>query len=337
MIVVDSFTLVSFALPFKTTTTKEFVEKFIYNVVQIFRPAVLHCDNQLAFLAQETLEILASLKVRVVHTVPNHAYSFGQQESYIKVYKTAMRKFMSPENTEHWLFIPVLVSNKLNSQINARHKAKPFELLFGKSRFCENYDDYLKGETLLHPVIAKEQEDIEDLSITWSEHLKDIENIMNEERKSNNKSLNTYRKNKAFPPGAVVFIKRVNPRSFESTYVKSVYMVVQERISTCLIVRIADGYLVLCHKNNMKRYDPSVQMFNTLPNKIKGLCLKLKDEAKLSKRQFNIFVDFDDLELPKSVVDHMYTKDPQEILNDEFSYSDPNDPQPGPSNDPRYT
>ena len=336
LVVIDSFTLVSFAIPFKTAESKEFVEKFVYHVVQLFRPAILHCDNAMTFMAQETLEILSSLKVRIVHSVPNNAYSFGQQESYIKVYRTAMRKFMTPKNKENWLFIPVLISNKLNSHINCRHKSKPFELLFGKSRFSENYDNYLQGETLLHPVIAKEQEDMTELAEKWESHLKEIEKVMNNERESTNKALNKYRKNKDFPPGAIVFVKRVNPRSFETVYVKSVYMVVQERISTCLIIRIADGYMILCHKNNMKRYDPNIEMFNTLPNRIKDLCLKIKDEPKLSKRQFNIFIDFDEFEIPKNVLNYMYTKDPQEILNEEFGYADPDDPQPGSSNDPRF-
>ena len=333
LIIVDSFTLVSFCIAFETETSKEFLQKFVYGVVQIFRPAVLHCDNSLTFLAGETLKTLASLKVKVVHTVPNHAYSFGQQESYIKIYKTAMRKYMSTSKKENWLFIPVLISNFLNSQISPRHKTKPFELLFGQSRLSESYEDYLRGETVLHPLITKEETEVKKKSKEWDKNLKEIEKIMNEERKTLNDTLNKHRKSKEFFPGQIVFQKRVNPKSFETLYIKSVYMVVQERVSTCLIARISDGYLVLAHKNLLKAYKPDIDMFNTLPKRIKDLCVKLEGEPKLSKKAYHAFLDFDSYEIPDSVISYMTAKNSQEILEKEFGYDDNNinNPKPGTS------
>ena len=334
LIVVDSFTLVSFTIAFKTETSKEFLQKFVYGVVQIFRPKILHCDNSLTFLSGETLKTLASLQVRVVHTVPNHAYSFGQQESYCKIYRTAMRKYLSTSNKEYWLFVPVLISNFLNSQISPRHKTKPFELLFGQNRLSESYEDYLKGETVLHPLITKEDKEVKVMSKEWEKKLKEIEKAMNEEREIHNRALNKHRKSKSFFPGQIVFHKRVNPKSFETLYIRSVYMVVQERKSTVLVARVSDGYLVLAHKNFLKPYNPDLDMFNTLPKKIKDLCVKLQSEPKLSKKAYHAFLDFDDYEIPNEILNYMSAKNSQEILEKEFGYDtdqDPDNPTPGPS------
>ena len=334
LVIIDSFTLVSFTIAFKTETSHEFLQKFVYGVVQIFRPRILHCDNSLTFLSGNTLKTLASLNVRVVHTVPNHAYSFGQQESYVKIYRTAMRKYMSVSNKEYWLFVPVLISNFLNSQISPRHKTKPFELLFGKSRLSESYEDYLKGETLLHPLIAKEDNEVKSLSKTWDKKLKEIEKTMNEERKKHNDSLNRHRKSKSYYPGQIVFHKRVNPKSFETLYIRSVYMVVQERKSTVLVARVSDGYLVLAHKNFLKPYNPDLEMFNTLPKKIKDLCIKIQSEPKLSKKSYHAFLDFDEYEIPNEIVKYMSAKNSQEILEKEFGYdTDDQNPRPSTSKD----
>ena len=111
-------------------------------------------------------------------------------------------------------------------------------------------------------------------------------------------------------------------------------MVVQERKSTVLVARVSDGYLVLAHKNFLKPYNPDLDMFNTLPKKIKDLCVKLQSEPKLSKKAYHAFLDFDDYEIPNEILNYMSAKNSQEILEKEFGYDtdqDPDNPTPGPS------
>ena len=111
-------------------------------------------------------------------------------------------------------------------------------------------------------------------------------------------------------------------------------MVVQDRKSTVLVARVSDGYLVLAHKNFLKPYNPDLEMFNTLPKKIKDLCVKIQSEPKLSKKSYHAFLDFDEYEIPNEIVKYMSAKNSQEILEKEFGYdTDDQNPRPSTSKD----
>ena len=317
LVVVDHFTLVSFAIPFKTMRSKEFLHKFLYNVYQPYRPKNVYCDNSLTFLKSDTLKTLASFGVNVIFGTPNHPSSKGFAESYIKAYKTAVRKYVLNKDDQPWLYLPMLVSMQLNSTPSPRHQIKPFELLYGSSRFSENYDAFLEGKIELHPTILRDKSEVLEQKGKWQTYLDEVSDMMNKEKEVLYKKLNKHKKEKDFPEGSIVFVRRKMPDNFESVYLKSVYKIVQEKKTTCLIFRVADGYLTLAHKDNLKRYLPNEKVYKALPSEIKALCTYLEDERNLSKANFNKLLDYESFEVPEAILD-LLGKDPEEVLNKEF-------------------
>ena len=317
LVVVDHFTLVSFAIPFKSTKSKEFLHTFLYQIYQPYRPRNVYCDNSLTFLQQDTLKTLGSFGVNMIFGTPNHPYSKGFAESYIKCYKTAVRKYVTSKDSQPWLYLPLLISQQLNSTPSPRHQVKPFELLYGASRFSESYDEFLGGKLELHPILYKKKEEVIEQRHKWQEYLDEIAEIMNKEKSDLYEHLNKNRKNKAFPEGSVVFVKRSMPDNFESVYLKSIYKVVTEKKTTCLLFRCSDGYITLAHKNNLKLYKPNDKVFKSLPSEIKALCTHLEKEQNLSKASFNKLLDYESFEVPEAILD-LLGKDPEEILKKEF-------------------
>ena len=321
LVVVDHFTMVSFTIAFRTSKSSEFLHKFLYYVFQPYKPKNLYCDNSLTFLAPSTLKTLGSFGINVIFGVPNHPYSKGFAEAYIKCYRTAMRKYMTNDETESWLYLPILISQQLNTSPTPRSKSKPFELLYGKSRFSESLDEHFEGTTLLHPILTKSETEVLEQKQKWQVYLKGVEEAMNEEKKELYKNLNKTRKAKTFPPGKIVFIRRRMPDNFETVYTRSIYKVIQERVNTCLIFRISDGYMTLCHKNQMKAYEPDNKLFRTLPSEIKALCTHLEEEGELSKSNFNKLLDYEDFTIPEAILDLLH-KDPESVLKKEFGNED---------------
>ena len=330
LVIIDSFSLISFCIPFKTQTSKEFLTKFIYHVVQVYKPTVLACDNSLTFMKESTLRTLASFGVRVIQTAPNLGYNKGFQESYVKIYKTCLRKYTTSDETESWLFLPVLISNHLNSSISPRHGQKPLEMMFGKSRMTESLEDNIRGETQLHPLISKDQTQVDELSEKWLNHLTKIQEEMNKDKIELNETLNKTRHKKEFPPNSVVFIKRPAPDQLETVYIKSIYKILDERKTSCICIRMSDGKISLVHKANIKIYEPDNHLFSTLPQAIREICLHLQSESALSKDRLEDLMNYEDFTIPQPIID-LVGENPQTILSKEFGPVQDSQNQAGPS------
>ena len=331
LVILDGFTLMSFTIPFKTHSSKEFLTKFVYHVVQVYKPQILHCDNSMTFIKDSTLRTLSSFGVRVIQTAPNLGYNKGKQESFIKIYKTCLRKYTCSDETESWLFLPVLISNFLNSSISPRHGQKPFELVFGRSRLSEDLSENIRGETQLHPIISKDQTLVDELSQRWLDHLTKIQEEMNKEKVEQTEELNKNRHKKQFPPNSLIFVKRNETDQLETIYIRSIYKVLDERKSSCVCIRLSDGKISLVHKSNIKLYDPDHHLFANLPPEIKDICTHLQTETTLSKAKLQALMDYEDFQIPQPILD-LIGENPQQILENEFGSSSNNqNNQQGPS------
>ena len=340
LICVDAFSMASFGFPMKNRTKAEFFTIFSYGIFQFFRPKYVHCDNSKTFINEDVLEILGAYGIRVIHTVSNNAYSFGLIESINKIYKTAVRKFITGQPTSEWILLIPLISIQLNSQINPRHKMTPFEILFGVGKLNQGLHSILDSEPILHPLIKMNSQEIEQRRAEWATFLDEVSSMMNQAKIEFNHKLNKGRVEKKFYEGQIVFLKRTMPRGFESIYETSIFKVVQVKISSLLILRISDGMVTICHFNNCKAFDPDIELFNILPIEIKNLCIQLKDTDAIDKESYHLIMRYDKFEIPEYLIDFI-GQDPMEVLRNEFSNdseaptSDENrsdSPTPGPSN-----
>ena len=319
LIIMDTFSLATYTFAFKKLTSKEFLHTFIYSIYQIFRPQRLYCDNSLTFINKRVLTTLASLKVTVLHTVPRHPYSHGFIEAYIKNYKTACKKFLSLDSSKSWIYLPPLISLQMNTSMNPRHMHHPFELIFGQGRISESFSNTLENDpVILHPVIKKLQEDVDEQREEWIDYLGKVQTKMNKEKANLTKKLNKGRNKKKFSPDSVIFLKKVNPRGLETVYSQSIFKLLLEKKTTVLITRLSDGWVTLSHKNNCKVYRPNEPLFNDLPQEVKDLCTRLQGNSELSKEDFHLLLKIDDFTIPDEIKT-LIGDDPNVILRREFS------------------
>ena len=339
LICVDAFSLASYAFPMRNRTKNEFLSVFSCGIFQFFKPQILHCDNSKTFINEEALETLAAFGIRTLHTVVNHPASHGLIESINKIYKTAVRKYISDGQTDEWLLLLPLISHQLNSQINPRHGKKPLDLIFGSGRLTEGLDSILNPEVILHPLIKMNEQEVESKKQQWTEYLTEVSDMMNQAKLEYNEKLNKHKTQKNFPEGQIVFLRRVMPSGFESVYHHTLFKVISEKISTLLITRLSDGMTTLVHKNNCKRFDPNLEIFNSLSPEIKSLCIHLSDNETLDRNSYNLILDYDNFEIPPYILSYL-GQNPIDILNREFAVplssnldiDDPDNPRPGPSN-----
>ena len=339
LICVDAFSLASFAFPMKNQTKSEFYTIFSYGIFQFFKPEYIHCDNSRTFINEATLEIFGAYGIRVVHTVANSPKSHGLCEAVIKIYKTAVRKFILGQPTSDWVLLLPLISINLNSQTHPKHKMTPYEILFGAGKLNEGLDSVLGTSPILHPLIKMSEQEIDEKRQEWASILDEVSNMMNDAKVEFNRKINKGKVQREYYEGQIVFLKRVSPRGFETIYETSIFKVVQEKISTLLIMRISDGVILLAHKDHCKIFSPDLELFNILPQEIKNLCIQLKDVDSIDRDAYHLVMRYDKFEVPEYLV-QLIGEDPMDTLNREFSNtpssedeSDRSDsPVPGPSN-----
>jgi hypothetical protein len=119
-----------------------------------------------------------------------------------------------------------------------------------------------------------------------------------------NEKLNQTRSEKNFKTGDIVFTldRSTVPgssRVLRTKFSNSPYVVVKPLWVTTLIKRLADGFITLYSNNDLKRYDKTSPLFNTLPPEITKVLLN--DFSDFITTDFTEITKYDPFDIPDGV------------------------------------
>jgi hypothetical protein len=291
--------------PLKTKTAQEVCKAFLYCVMQPFNLSRIHSDNGPCFKNTMWLKLMASLNIQIVNASALNPSSRGKAERAVQQVKLLFKKFLSTASSDtlNWDLLPFLVSKVMNHTVTPRTGFKPAVMVFGQDNMSQSFLDRDRLLPVHHSVranseqIATLSEQLKNMSLKAKEELIELRQITHEK-------VNKNRIDKHFKPNDIVFVldRYVligNSRPLKTKYYPSPYVVLKPYFTTCLVKRLADGFVSLYSMDDLKKYQGTDPIFSTLPPEVNKVLLH--DFRDLIDTDFKIILQHDPLDLPTGI------------------------------------
>jgi hypothetical protein len=263
----------------------------------------LHSDNGPGFREIKWLELMSALGIKVIASSALHPAGRGQIERLVGTVKIMLKKMLATQPTLNWEFLPFLISKILNTTISPKTGFKPVDLVFGKDNAGLSFmDTEALGQP--HYFVKSNLAYIEDLS----QNIKEMTNIAKDKltqlRLETNERINQKRTDKLFKPNDYVFVidrtqVQGNPRVLRTKLNPSPYIVLRPLWTTCLVKRLADGFVTLYANSDLKKFDGQSPLFNNLPVEVSRVLIhKFND---LINTDLSIITQHDPLTIPTGI------------------------------------
>jgi hypothetical protein len=289
--------------PLKSKTSHEISRIMLYGILQQFNVEKLHSDNGPGFREIKWLELMSALGIKVIASSALHPAGRGQIERLVGTVKIMLKKMLATQPTLNWEFLPFLISKILNTTISPKTGFKPVDLVFGKDNAGLSFmDTEALGQP--HYFVKSNLAYIEDLS----QNIKEMTNIAKDKltqlRLETNERINQKRTDKLFKPNDYVFVidrtqVQGNPRVLRTKLNPSPYIVLRPLWTTCLVKRLADGFVTLYANSDLKKFDGQSPLFNNLPVEVSRVLIhKFND---LINTDLSIITQHDPLTIPTGI------------------------------------
>jgi hypothetical protein len=291
--------------PLKTKTAQEVCKAFLYCVMQPFNLSRIHSDNGPCFKNIMWLKLMASLNIQIVNASALNPSSRGKAERAVQQVKLLFKKFLSTASSDtlNWDLLPFLVSKVMNHTVTPRTGFKPAVMVFGQDNMSQSFLDRDRLLPVHHSVranseqIATLSEQLKNMSLKAKEELIELRQITHEK-------VNKNRIDKHFKPNDIVFVldRYVligNSRPLKTKYYPSPYVVLKPYFTTCLVKRLADGFVSLYSMDDLKKYQGTDPIFSTLPPEVNKVLLH--DFRDLIDSDFKTILQHDPLDLPTGI------------------------------------
>ena len=290
-------------VPLKSKQASEVTRALFNSIFQQFNVRRIHSDNGPAFRSTSVLQILAALNIEVINSSALHPAGRGQVERLVSTVKLMLKRMLAIKSDLNWEYLPYIISKILNTTVSPKTGFSPQEMVFGKN---EKGDSLFDTERLTPPhhlvqnnaqYIANLTADIHKMSNVAKEKLTELRLISNEK-------INQHRTAKNFQPNQYVFVLDRynavgNPRVLRTKFHPSPYIVIRPLFTTCLVKRLADGYISLYSNEDLKAYDAKSPLFADLPKEISKVLLH--DFQNLIASDFSTITKFDKLSIPTGI------------------------------------
>ena len=277
LLVKDPISNFMILIPMRTKTAEEFIHVFVTNVYQIFHPKQIFSDNGSLFASKDTVTTLALLNVEMIYSSAYSPQSHGSIEVMVRVFKQAMRKYLTIEKNFNWSLMAPIISHLHNGSKVVKSKYSPYEIIFGQNtHLSTGYLDHLHLPKL-HPTIQQHQLDLEKKNEELKTILKEVQERIVKERDVRVEHSNRNRVHRQIVVGDFVFVKDRSislgsTKPLRSKFYNIPFVVLYVKPATVLIQRLSDGTVLNRHKNDIKKYIKFSDEFKDLPTEVLNIC-----------------------------------------------------------------
>ena len=305
-------------VPLKTKTAEEFIHAFVTNVYQTLHPKQVWTDNGSLFNNKETISTLALLGVEMIYSSAYSPLSHGSIEVMVKVFKQAMRKYLSIESNFNWSLMAPVVAHLHNSSKIVKSQYSPYEILFGQNTHLSS--GYLDQPNLpkLHPTVQSHRLSLEKKNENLKKILHEVHDRIIKERDVRIEKRNRTRVNREFVVGDFVFIKDRSitigsTKPLRTKFYAIPFIILYVKPATVLIQRLSDGLILNRHKNDIKKYIKFSEEFNNLPPEVLKICQQ--EIYEITNQQLENLLKVEDFEVEKFGNN---TTEDEKLISEEF-------------------
>lgn len=318
LLVKDPISNFMILIPMRTKTAEEFIHVFVTNVYQIFHPRQIYSDNGKLFSSKDTISTLALLNVEMIYSSAYSPQSHGSIEVMVRVFKQAMRKYLTIESNLNWSLMAPIVSHLHNSSKIVKSKFSPYEIIFGQNtHLSTGYLDHLNLPKL-HPIIQSHQLDLEKKNIQLKKILQECQDRIVKERDNRTERRNRTRVLRKFAVGDFVFMKdrSITPGStkpLRSKFYNTPFVIIYDRPATVLLQRLSDGIVLNRHKDDIKKYVKFSEEFEHLPPEVLKICQQ--EVYEITEQQLEDLLKVEDFKV-EQFEDNI--KEDEKLINEDF-------------------
>ena len=261
-------------LPSRTKKSSEIyfiLLTYVFPVTGI--PKLIISDNGSCFRGTELVTMLTAIRIKLMVSPALKPEARGLIERSVGIVKSSLRKLVSIQSlkTIQIDVLATLVTLYYNNTYNERVKDIPSYLAFGRTTLETSIFSWDSPVMKQHPFLLKShklahQNKLE-LTQMYEVVKKEIEKVQKTYAQSIRKPIT-----RELPSGTIVYLKKYEKplgvkTVFYATYAPDAYVVVSSTQTYVVIQRIADGFLTVRSKNDVKQYRNS-EILKTLPKEV---------------------------------------------------------------------
>jgi hypothetical protein len=315
LIVLCNFSNFLMVFPLKSKTNAEIARTLRDSVLQIFNVERIRSDNGPGFRNIKWLENMSALGVEIINTSSLNPSANGGVERAVQTVKLLYKKILASRPTYNWEYLNFLITKIHNTTINPRNNCKPAELVFGQGSQSQSFLD-MENLTPPHHLLKNNKATIESLTKDIKELSKITKANLERIRLITAEKLNKNRVEKDLQVNDYVFVLDRTEilgatRPLKTKLDPSPYVVLSVKYTTVLVRRLSDGFTSLYSKDDVKKYDHTSELFQSIPREIAKVLLN--DFTELLSEDFSKIMKFDPLNIPtgESVTSKLISKQKQ--------------------------
>jgi hypothetical protein len=236
----------------------------------------------------------------------------------VRVFKQAMRKYLTIESNLNWSLMAPIIAHLHNSSKIVKSKFSPYEIIFGQNtHLSTGYLDHLNLPKI-HPTLQSHQLNLEKKNSQLKKIFQECQDRIVKERDIRTEKRNKTRVLRKFTIGDFVFLKdrSITPGStkpLRSKFYSIPFIIIYDRPATVLLQRLSDGLVLNRHKDDIKKYVRFSEEFENLPPEVLKICQQ--EIYEITEQQLEDLLKVEDFKVEQFDEN---IKEDEKLINEDF-------------------